>query len=151
MVSKLAIRGFPVTRMDCMVPRRLLGKPVSPNPLLKTWFPRLFPVSGIWGEVPLAPCGSGSWSVGPQVGKGSSRCSLLDRPALAPILWHWQRAKSWRPARRQRGNGSSLTPSSAPIGTHQGEPPGLPLGSFVGPGPKIGTHFGPWAQKGTWG
>ena len=31
MDSKMEIRGFPVTQMDCMVPRRPLGKPVSPK------------------------------------------------------------------------------------------------------------------------
>ena len=35
MVSKLEIMGFPATQMDCMVPRRPLGKPVSPQPPLK--------------------------------------------------------------------------------------------------------------------
>ena len=56
MVSKLEIMGFPATQMDCMVPRRCLGKPVSPKPPLKNGFPRLSPISGNLGRVPLAPC-----------------------------------------------------------------------------------------------
>ena len=55
MVSKLDIMGFPATRMDCMVPRRPLGKPVSPKTPLKNGSPRLFPISGNLGKVPLSP------------------------------------------------------------------------------------------------
>ena len=31
MDSKMEIRGFPVTQMDCMAPKRPLGKPVFPQ------------------------------------------------------------------------------------------------------------------------
>ena len=55
MVSKLEIMGFPATQMDCMVPRRPLGKPVSPQTPLKNGSPRLFPISGNLGKVPLSP------------------------------------------------------------------------------------------------
>ena len=55
MDSKMEIRGFPVTQMDCMVPRRPLGKPVSPQTPLEKWFSRLFPVSGVLGEGPPGP------------------------------------------------------------------------------------------------
>ena len=65
MVSKMEIRGVPVTRMDCMVPRRCLGKPVSPKKHLKNWFSRLSPVFGNFGQVPLAPL---CISYGPFVG-----------------------------------------------------------------------------------
>ena len=54
MVSKLEIRGVPATQMDCMVPRRPLGKPVFPKPPLKNGSPRLFPILGKLGKVPLA-------------------------------------------------------------------------------------------------
>ena len=58
MVSKMEIRGTPVTQMDYMVPRRFLGEPVFPKTPLGKWFSRLFPVSGDLGNGPLAPCGS---------------------------------------------------------------------------------------------
>ena len=54
-VSKLKMRGLPVTRMDCMVPRRPLGKPVSPQTPFKKWFPSTFPNLGKFREGPLAP------------------------------------------------------------------------------------------------
>ena len=65
MVSKLEIMGFPATQMDCMVPRRPLGKPVSPQTPLKNGSPRLFPISGNLGKVPLSPL---CISYGPFVG-----------------------------------------------------------------------------------
>ena len=48
----MEIMGFPVTGMDCMVPRRPLGKPVSPRTPFKKWFSRLFPVFGNLGRGP---------------------------------------------------------------------------------------------------
>ena len=54
MVSKMEIRGFPVTQMDCMVPRRCLGEPVSPQLPLKNGSPRLSPVFGKFGMAPWA-------------------------------------------------------------------------------------------------
>ena len=51
-VSKLKMRGLPVTRMDCMVPRRPLGKPVSPQTPFKKWFPSTFPNFGKFGKGP---------------------------------------------------------------------------------------------------
>ena len=53
MVSKMETMGFPTTQMDCMVPRRPLGKPVSPKTPLKNGSPRLFPILGNLGRVPL--------------------------------------------------------------------------------------------------
>ena len=55
MVSKMEIMGFPVTQMDCMVPRRPLGKPVSPKTLLKHCFPDFSRFSGNWGGPPWPP------------------------------------------------------------------------------------------------
>ena len=54
MVSKIGIMGFPATRMDCMVPRRPLGKPVSPQTHLKM-VPSTFPYFGKFGEGPPCP------------------------------------------------------------------------------------------------
>ena len=51
----MEIMGFPVTQMDCMVPRRPLGKPVFPRTPLKKWISRLFPVFGKLGEGPPGP------------------------------------------------------------------------------------------------
>ena len=56
MVSKMEIRGFPLTQMDCMLPRRLLGVPISPQTPPENGFPRISPISGKLGRVPLAPC-----------------------------------------------------------------------------------------------
>ena len=57
--------GFPVTQMDCMVPRRPLGKPVFPKTPFKKWFPSTFPNFGKIGEGPPGPL----WiSYGPFVG-----------------------------------------------------------------------------------
>ena len=53
MDSKMEIRGFPVTKMDFMVPRRPLGKPVFPKTPLKNGSPRLFLVFGNLGMGPL--------------------------------------------------------------------------------------------------
>ena len=62
MVLKMGIMGFPATQMDCMVPRRPLGKPVSPQTPLKNDSPRLSPVFGKFGDGPPGPpCGSPSF------------------------------------------------------------------------------------------
>ena len=79
-VLKMEIRGFPVTRMDCMVPRRPLGKPVFPSPPFKNSFPRLFLVSGNLGRVPLAPL---CISYGPFEGLAILSSYLVD-----PLLLH---------------------------------------------------------------
>ena len=55
MVSKMEIKGFPVTQMDCMVPRRPLGKPVFPQNPFKNCFPRFFPIFGNLGRSPWPP------------------------------------------------------------------------------------------------
>ena len=55
MVSKLEIMGFPAAQMDCMVPRRPLGKPVFPQPPFKNGFPRLSQFWEIWGRPPVPP------------------------------------------------------------------------------------------------
>ena len=51
----MEIRGFPLTQMDSMVPKRPLGKPVFPQTPLKDGFPRLFPVFRKLGEGPPGP------------------------------------------------------------------------------------------------
>ena len=52
MVSKLEIMGFPATQMDCMVPRRPLGKPVSPQTPLKNGPLDFSQFGEIWGGSP---------------------------------------------------------------------------------------------------
>ena len=91
MVSKLEIMGFPATQMDCVVPRRPLGKPVSPQTPLKNGFPRLFPISGNLGRVPLAPL---CISYGPFVGYPL----LTYGPFVGSVAWpkSWVVHKMWR-------------------------------------------------------
>ena len=55
MFSTLDIMGFPATQMDCMVPRRCLGRLVSPQTLPKKGFPLTFPYFGEFGEGPPGP------------------------------------------------------------------------------------------------
>ena len=54
MVSKIEIMGSPATQMNCMVHRRPLGEPVSPQTRLKNDLPRNSPKSGNLGNSPLA-------------------------------------------------------------------------------------------------
>ena len=58
MVPKLEIRGFPATRMDCMVPRRPLGKPISPQNLPENSFigiPQFPEKTWAPGQSPIGP------------------------------------------------------------------------------------------------
>ena len=50
------IVGFPVTQMDCMVPRRCLGEAVSPQTPPKNGFWGISPIWGNFGGWPLASC-----------------------------------------------------------------------------------------------
>ena len=51
-VFKFEIRGFPATRMDCMVSRRPLGELVSPQPPSENGSTRIFPILGNLGSSP---------------------------------------------------------------------------------------------------
>ena len=55
MVSKFEIMGFPATQMDCMVPRRPLGEPVSPQTPPENCFTRISPILGKLGKAPGLP------------------------------------------------------------------------------------------------
>ena len=54
LVFKIEIMGFPATQMNCMVHRRPLGEPVSPQTPLKNSLPRNSPKSRNLGNSPLA-------------------------------------------------------------------------------------------------
>ena len=52
MDSKMEIRGFPMTQMDCMVPRRCLGEVVPPNPTKNMFLVGLASWGKFWGGRP---------------------------------------------------------------------------------------------------
>ena len=107
MVSKMEIMGFPATRMDCMVPRRPLGKPVSPQPPLTNVFPRLFPILGNLGKVPLAPWTHLVITTGFGYGYSQSVSPVDSQPVAVGICTHptgWQASGSTEPACKDLGN-----------------------------------------------
>ena len=57
----MEIRGFPLTQMDCMVPRRPLGVPISPQTPPENGFPRISPISGKLGRAPPGPLCISYW------------------------------------------------------------------------------------------
>ena len=62
MVSKFEIRAFPATQIDCMVPRRPLGRLASPQTPPENGFTGIFP---IWGKIGDGPWPSCIFPIGP--------------------------------------------------------------------------------------
>ena len=80
----MEIRGFPLTQMDCMVPRMPLGVPISPQTPSRKWFPKDFPNFGKIGEGPPGPLCISYW---PFEGLAILSTDLVDPSLLCFRVW----------------------------------------------------------------